>query len=155
MSANVSSVIVPLRNRWLRLQFRFFEAYVNTCGEVGLAGAIARWSMVWVPVRDTTYAEIFHYADPGVRSAMFNAPYLKLPPEDIAMLDANPAKRQRYIELVTHTWLPTLRTLCEVFTTQVKIEPILVGGLHPHYDHRSVSLTLHVCVCANCPNRCI
>jgi hypothetical protein len=144
MSAHVSSVIVPLRNRPHHLQVAFLEAYVNTCDEVGLAGAIARWSMAWVPARATPYAEVYHHMNPSAQSVFFNAPYLKLPPEDIAELEANPAKRQRYIELVTHTWLPTLRTLDEIFTTKVRMEPVLIGGSHLRYDHRSVPLKLRV-----------
>ena len=144
-----------MRNRRHRLQTRFLEAYSNTCREVGLAGAIAQWSMAWVPVRATPYAEVYHYGNPSAGSAIYNAPYFKLPPEDIAELEANPAKRQRYTELVTHTWLPTLRTLSEVFTTQVRMETLLIRGPHPRSDRRSVPLTSRVRVRETCACRCI
>ena len=150
MAAHMIESIVSLRNRWYCMQVRFGEAYVNTCKEVGLSGAIALWSMTWVPVRATPYAELCHFMNPSAQSALFNAPYFKLPSEDIAELEANPAKRQRYTELVTHTWLPTLRTLSEVFTTQVRTEPLLIRGPHPRYDRHSVPLTLRVRETCSC-----
>jgi hypothetical protein len=146
----MSTVPLLMRNRRHRMQTKFTEACCNTCREVGLAGAIAQWSMAWVPVRATPYAEVYHYGNPSAWSAKYNAPYFKLPPGDIAELEANPAKRQRYTELVTHSWLPTLRTLSEVFTTQVRTEPILNRSSHPRYDRHSVPLTLRVRETCSC-----
>ena len=57
---------------------------------------------------------------PTLRSFSLKSPYFKLAPEDIAVLESDPAVRQRYTELVVETWLPPLRVMFELFTTQVR-----------------------------------
>jgi hypothetical protein len=95
------------------------EAVFNTWHEVGLAGAIAQWSVAWLPVPAAPHIEVHHFANPKAIGAALKAPYVKLPPEDVALLDADPEKRQRYCELVAHSWVPPLRQLSEIFLTQV------------------------------------
>ena len=102
-----------------RLQAAVREAMFNTWREVGLAGAIAQWSLAWLPLPAAPHIEVHHWANPKTIGAQLKAPYVKLPPEDVALLDADPDKRQRYCELVAHSWVPPLRVLCEVFMTQV------------------------------------
>jgi hypothetical protein len=102
-----------------RPQATVSEAMVNTWREVGLAGAIGQWSQAWLSLPAAPHIEVRHMADPKTISALLKAPYVKLPPEDVALLDADPDKRQRYCELVAHSWVPPLRQLCEVFMTQV------------------------------------
>ena len=65
------------------------------------------------------HIEVRHFGNPKAIGALLKAPYVKLPPEDVALLDADPDKRQRYCELVARSWVPPLRVLCEVFMTQV------------------------------------
>ena len=52
------------------------------------------------------------------------SPYFKLAPDDIGVLESDPAVRQRYTELLVETWLPPLhvRTLVDLFTAQVHFE---------------------------------
>jgi hypothetical protein len=92
---------------------------VATRVEVGLAGAIGQWSAAWLPLPAAPHIEVLHFGNPKAIGALVKAPYAKLPPEDVALLDADPDKRQRYCELVARSWVPPLRVLCEVFMTQV------------------------------------
>jgi hypothetical protein len=61
-----------------------------------------------------------HFGNPLAVAACLKSPYFKLAPEDIAVLEGDPAVRQRYTELVVETWLPPLQALLEQFTTQVR-----------------------------------
>ena len=102
-----------------RPQYAVAEAMFDTWREVGLAGAIGQWSVAWLPQPAAPHVEVYHYGNPKTIGALLKAPYVKLPPEDVALLDADPDKRQRYCELVAHSWVPPLRVLSEVFMTQV------------------------------------
>jgi hypothetical protein len=95
------------------------DAMFHTWRELGLAGAIGQWSAAWLPLLAAPHIEVHHSANPKAIGALLKAPYVKLPPEDLALLDADPDKRQRYCELVAHSWVPPLRVLCEVCMTQV------------------------------------
>ena len=72
------------------------DAMFNTWGEVGLAGAISQWSLAWLPQPATPHIEVYQSSNPKKIGALLKAPYIKLPPEDLALLDADPDKRQRY-----------------------------------------------------------
>lgn len=89
--------------------------------ELGLAGAVGQWSLAWLPQPAAPHVEVLHFANPKTIGALLKAPYIKLPLEDIAVLDADPDKRQRYCELVAHSWIPPLRMLSEVCMTQVGV----------------------------------
>ena len=53
------------------------------------------------------------------------APFFRLSPTDIAILTNDTAKCQRYAELVEYTWLPPLRRLRQLVSTQFHLnEPI-------------------------------
>jgi hypothetical protein len=95
------------------------EAMLNTWGEVGLAGALGQWSAAWLPLPATPHLEVSHPANLKTMGALLKVPYVQLPPEDLALRDADPDKRQRSCELVAHSWVPPLRIICEVFMTQV------------------------------------
>ena len=95
------------------------EALKNTLGELGLAAWIDHWQLAWLKVPVAPHIEVFHYGNPATVAAKLKSPYFKLAPEDIAVLESDPAVRQRYTELVVGTWLPPLRVIVELFTTQV------------------------------------
>ena len=102
-----------------RPQTAVSDVMFATWGEIGLARAIGQWSLAWLPQPAAPHVEVYHPANPQMIGALLKAPYVKLPPEDVAVLDADPDKRQRYCELVAHSWVPPLRVLCEVCMTQV------------------------------------
>ena len=68
--------------------------------------------------------------------AFRRAPYAQLPPEDLALLAANPAVRSRYCELATTVLLPPLRRLSLLIATKMhlneslapaRLDPLLPG----------------------------
>jgi hypothetical protein len=89
-------------------------------GELGLSAQIDHWQLAWLKVSAAPHIEVWHYGSPGAIAALLKSPYFKLAPEDIAVLEGDPAVRQRYTELVVETWLPPLQALLEQFTTQVR-----------------------------------
>ena len=95
------------------------EALLNTMGELGLAAQIDHWQLAWLKVTAAPHIEVYRYANPATVAAKLKSPYFKLAPEDIAVLELDPAVRQRYTELVVETWLPPLRAMVELFTNQV------------------------------------
>ena len=92
----------------------------STLGELDLAAQINHWQFAWLKVSAAPHIEVFHFGNPINIAALLKSPYFKLAPEDIAVLENDPGKRQRYTELVVETWLPPLRALVELFTTQVR-----------------------------------
>ena len=99
---------------------QLIEALINTIGELGLTAWIDHWQFAWLKVPAAPHIEVYHYGNPATIAAELKSPYFKLAPEDIAVLENDPGKRQRYTELVVETWLPPLRALVELFTTQVR-----------------------------------
>jgi hypothetical protein len=94
---------------------------LGTYRELGMGRILADMAATtWQSVGGTSHMELFTYSTnreyikKGLR-----IPYVKLTLEDLALLETDPAKRQRYVELVTHTWLPPLRVLTTLVDTQV------------------------------------
>jgi hypothetical protein len=56
---------------------------------------------------------------PARFAASLRAPFFKLAPEDVVLLGSDPARRQRYMELVIYSWMPPLRRMAELIATQV------------------------------------
>jgi hypothetical protein len=56
---------------------------------------------------------------------MGRAPYAQLPPEDLALLAADPALRSRYCELATTVLLPPLRRLSLLISTKMHLNESL------------------------------
>jgi hypothetical protein len=99
---------------------QLIEALCNTMGELGLAAQIDHWQLAWLKVSAAPHIEVFHYGSPAGIAALLKSPYFKLAPEDIAVFEGDLAMRQRYTELVVETWLPPLRVMVDLFTTQVR-----------------------------------
>jgi hypothetical protein len=60
------------------------------------------------------------------------APYAQLPPEDLALLGADPALRSRYCELAATVLLPPLRRLRQIFSAKSHLnESIAPARLDP------------------------
>jgi hypothetical protein len=68
----------------------------------------------------TPHVEILNLNHPARVAAGLRAPFFKLAPEDVALLASNPARCQRYVELVTYSWMPPLRRMAELIATQVR-----------------------------------
>ena len=98
---------------------QLFEALCNTLGELGLAAQIDHWQLAWLKVSAAPHIEVYQFGNPATIAALLKSPYFKLAPEDIAVLESDASARQRYTELVVETWLPPLRVMVDLFTTQV------------------------------------
>ena len=70
--------------------------------------------MKWLSLTDTPRVQVNWMGDREMAQRMLSTPYTNLPPNDIATLEADPFKRQRYIELVKYTWLPPLQLVAEL-----------------------------------------
>ena len=115
MQTQMECFVAPLNASYSQLA----EAMFNTIGELGLAAWIDHWQLAWLKVTAAPHIEIYQFGNPLTVAAKLKSPYFKLAPEDIAVLESDPAVRQRYTELVVGTWLPPLRVIVELFTTQV------------------------------------
>jgi hypothetical protein len=89
-----------------------------------------------VPLPATPYIEIVDWTNPAQYVAIGRAPDSQLPPEDLALLAANPALRSRYCELAVTVLLPPLRRLSLLFATKMhlneslapaRLDPLLPG----------------------------
>ena len=98
------------------------EALFNSMGELGLAAQIDHWQLAWLKVSAAPHIEVYQWGNPATVAALLKSPYFKLAPEDIAVLEGNPAVRQRYTELVVETWLPPLRLMVDLLSTQVRLK---------------------------------
>jgi hypothetical protein len=97
----------------------FNEAMVCTWHELGLGRILADMAATtWVAIGGTSHMELYSMPNEHVRKNL-QIPYVKLTSEDVALLEADPAKRQRDVELVKYTWLPPLRVVAKLVETQV------------------------------------
>ena len=111
------------------------EALQNTMGELGLSAQIDHWQTAWLQVSAAPHIEVYQFGNPAGVAALLKSPYFKLAPEDIAVLESNPAVRQRYTELVVETWLPPLRVMVDLFTTQVRLKSCALSWHAPLHSH--------------------
>jgi hypothetical protein len=87
--------------------------------ELGLLGYTQLYDFKFFPQPSTPHIELFGaYTDPTMFAAMGRAPYSQLPPEDIALLDADLTLRFRYCELAHTILLPSLRRMSNIFGTK-------------------------------------
>ena len=84
---------------------------------------IAQYGYTYAPFADAPYAATLNaYGNPATLSKWPRAPYFKLPPSDIALLESDPELRQRWMDYVVHLFLPPLRRLVEIILTQVRAQ---------------------------------
>ena len=102
------------------MQGTFLTAIEHTALELKLPTHCSTYSLQCASQPATPHVEIFNLRDPARFAAGFRAPFFKLAPEDVALLDSDPARRQRYMELVTYSWMPPLRRMAELIATQVR-----------------------------------
>jgi hypothetical protein len=101
------------------------EALMNTLGELGLAAWIDHWQIAWLKASAAPHIEVYHFGNPLQVAALLKSPYFQLAPEDISVLESDSAVRQRYTELVVETWLPPLRVMVDLFSTQVRLKTVV------------------------------
>ena len=101
------------------MQLCFISAIDLTALELKLFTHCNTYSLQCAAQPATPHVEIFSLNHPARHAAGMRAPSFKLAPEDVALLVSDPARRQRYIELVTCTWMPPLRRMVELLANQV------------------------------------
>jgi hypothetical protein len=104
--------------------------------ECQLLGYLQLYGIEHIPQPATPYIEVVCDTNPAQFVAYGRAPYAQLPPEDLALLAADPTLRARYCELAISVVLPPLRRLSIVFTTKMhlneslapaRLDPVLPG----------------------------
>ena len=123
--------VAPFNASYIQL----YEALQNTMWELGLSAQIDHWQLAWLKVSAAPHIEVYQFGSPATIAAMLKSPYFKLAPEDIAVLEGDPAVRQRYTELVVETWLPPLRVMVDLFTTQVRLKSCALSWHAPLHSH--------------------
>ena len=102
------------------MQGTFVSAIEHTALELKLSTHCGTYSLQCASQPATPHIEILYINDPARMAAVLRAPFFKLAPEDVALLASDPARRQRYMELVTYSWMPPLRRMAELIATQVR-----------------------------------
>jgi hypothetical protein len=110
------------------MQATVMTAIEHTALELKLPTHCGTYSLQCASQPATPHVEIFNVSDPAHRAATLRAPFFKLAPEDVALLDSDPARRQRYMELVTYSWMPPLRRMAELIATQVRQSRLVATG---------------------------
>jgi hypothetical protein len=109
--------------------------WIDVARECQLPGYLRLYGYEFVPQPTTPYIELLVIGN-TMFSTMGAAPYAHLPPEDLAILAADPALRSRYCELATTVLLPPLRRLSVLVATKThlnesvapaRLDPLLPG----------------------------
>jgi hypothetical protein len=83
--------------------------------------------MEWFPQPATPYIDLpGFFTTPAYYAALGHAPCAQLPPEDIALLAADPALRSRYCELACTALLPPLRRISKILATKSHLNESIV-----------------------------
>jgi hypothetical protein len=112
--------------------------------ECKLVGYLRLYSSEYVPQPATPYIDLFVANNPAMFAAMGRAPFVQLPPEDLALLAADPALRSRYCELAITVLLPPLRRMNLLIATKMHLNeslaPARLDALLPGIGREWVSL---------------
>jgi hypothetical protein len=100
-------------------------------------GYLKLYAMEWFSQPATPHIDLPDFlTSPVMFAAMGRAPYAELPPEDIALLAADPARRARYCELALTVLLTPLRRMSEILATKshlndsiapTRLDPLVSG----------------------------
>jgi hypothetical protein len=97
----------------------YCNALPNVAWELDLRAYLELYSIEFVAQPETPYVEIVGmFQKFETFAAHGKNPLVKIPPEDIDMLAADPAKRQRWAELCEHVLIPPLRRMSVVLATK-------------------------------------
>jgi hypothetical protein len=114
-----------------------FTGWFAIAKELQLVGYLDLYSFEFFPQPGTPYIDLpGFFTNPAHFAALGRAPFSKLPPEDIVLLDADAALRSRYCELAVAILLPPLRRMNEILGTKLhlneslapaRLDPVLPG----------------------------
>ena len=99
----------------------FLRAFYRVLPECGLEDYMSIFAIEFVSPPTQPHVTVHYSTNPKMFKAVAAGPFLcALPPDDLARLAADPAKRARWVELATHTLLPVLRKLVPIIETKVR-----------------------------------
>ena len=108
----------------------FAHALLYVARELDLRAYLELYRTEFVAQPETPYVEMLH-GNVETFAAHGKNPLVKIPPEDIDMLAADPAKRQRWAELCEHVLIPPLRRMSVVLATKSHLsEPTATNVLN-------------------------
>jgi hypothetical protein len=101
-----------------------YQAVIFAANELRLVDFLTFYGEEFAPFAAAPHTEIWMGGLQNVPN-LVAAPFFRLSPTDIVVLADDTAKCQRYAELVEYTWLPPLRRLRQLISTQFHLnEPI-------------------------------
>jgi hypothetical protein len=95
-----------------------YYGWIAIAKELKLQGYLDLNCIEYIPQPAMPYIDLLVTNNPAMHAALDQAPYMQLPPEDVALLAADPALRSRYCELAVAVLLPPLQRLGVVFATK-------------------------------------
>jgi hypothetical protein len=99
----------------------FCRAYDRAAFECGCESYTTTYAFEWLSPPTQPYAMVLNLGNPETFKRLAANPFLyTLPPPDLARLAAEPGRRARWEELVSHTFLPPLRQLLPILQTKVR-----------------------------------
>jgi hypothetical protein len=99
----------------------FIKAYERATFECGCENYTTTYAFEWISPPTQPYATVLNAGKPETFKAVAANPFVyTLPPPDLARLAAEPSRRARWEELVSHTFLPPLRQLLPILQTKVR-----------------------------------
>jgi hypothetical protein len=104
-------------------QGSYLDAWNRLVHELQLAETLAQFSYEFVKLPAAPWMEFLNVTNKASLSAWSKVPFANLPLPDLADIDNDPAKRQRYTELVRASYLPPLRHMADIVHTQVLHPP--------------------------------
>ena len=101
---------------------QFHAAFDRAVRDCGLEAYMATYGMEWFSPPTQPHVSVFNDGTLAWGQAWATNPFAcVMPPEDVARLAADPAKRARWVESVTHGMLPLLRKLVPILQTKVHL----------------------------------
>jgi hypothetical protein len=114
----------------------FRHAYERAVLDCGLEAYLATYVLEWLSPPTQPHVSVFNTDNPAMAKAGAANPFrFTLPPEDLARLAADPVKRARWVESVTHGMLPPLRELVPILQTEVRFLSMQCGDHHGMHAH--------------------
>ena len=99
---------------------RFAMAHNRLAYDCGLEDFVAAYAMEWVSPPTQPHVTILDYTTSFFQAIGASPFFYVVPPADLARVDADPAKRARWVELATHTLIPPMRDLVTILQSTVR-----------------------------------
>jgi hypothetical protein len=91
-------------------QNAYAHAVVHTAKELELPHYLTSYDITFMTFPAAPHMDMYIHKNPKNPELTYAAPFFKLAPADIALLATDPAKQQRYTELVRSALLPARHT---------------------------------------------